>query len=620
MKRSPRFAGTLVAFVPLFMLFLCEQAFSQEFREEPGTPLPAYAKVLVPRPGDATPRDTVDLVENGLPNIMITGYWPPTNEMIRRFSNNIVQNPDGWIGENWEDRGYNIYAFFPEFPDGVGKGVGDFEVDYQDTSSDWWRIVAEVQPVALITFSRSAPDNSWIIEGGNRNYALNGWADDYLAPLKPTPELPIASELPGRERDSSLPLQLIFDAVTASAANVSPIITDIDESNFLSNYIGYHGNWYKTLHAGLDDPTPCVGGGHIHVGYGMDLADAVLATEVTLRTYLPVVDQRLFVRGDLNCDYKVTIDDIVPFVSALLDPDAFELASPYCGIERADMDNDGHVDGRDLQGFIDALRPDCNNNGIPDDREIALGLVPDCNGNGVPDSCDLADEYDTDCNSNGIPDACDIAAGAPDANSNGLPDECDDVTPPTPNPMTWEIPPAANGLTSIIMTATEAVDPQGVQYLFASGSGASLSVWRTDRTFIHSGLNKNFPYSYKVKARDESPAHNETAFSASVWAASAIETPTGLSVTNVTQTSMTLTAQGTFTNLNFGSSGLYFEMTPDVPGSGANVWITGTTSKTINVTGLTPETEYVLRVKARNYFGLDETPFTAPVVETTLAP
>jgi hypothetical protein len=53
-------------------------------------------------------------------NILLTGYWPPTNEMVRRFSTSTVQNPDGWIGGNWEGRGYNVYSFFPEFPGGVG--------------------------------------------------------------------------------------------------------------------------------------------------------------------------------------------------------------------------------------------------------------------------------------------------------------------------------------------------------------------------------------------------------------------------------------------------------------------------------------------------------------------
>ena len=31
-------------------------------------------------------------------NIMLTGYWPPTNDMLRKFSTNQKQNPDGWEG------------------------------------------------------------------------------------------------------------------------------------------------------------------------------------------------------------------------------------------------------------------------------------------------------------------------------------------------------------------------------------------------------------------------------------------------------------------------------------------------------------------------------------------
>ena len=92
-------------------------------------------------------------------NILLTGYWPPTNEMVRRFSDNPQQNPGGWVGGNWEGRGYNVFSFFPEFPGGVGtnpQGTGDLMVDYQDTSTDWWRIVERIRPVAIITFSRGS--------------------------------------------------------------------------------------------------------------------------------------------------------------------------------------------------------------------------------------------------------------------------------------------------------------------------------------------------------------------------------------------------------------------------------------------------------------------------------
>ena len=99
-------------------------------------------------------------------NILLTGYWPPTNEAVRHFSTNPLQNPDGWVGEDWEGLGYDVYSFFPEFPEGVDvdpRGVGDFEVDYQDTSEDWWRITAEIEPVAIITFSAGS-DNLWELE------------------------------------------------------------------------------------------------------------------------------------------------------------------------------------------------------------------------------------------------------------------------------------------------------------------------------------------------------------------------------------------------------------------------------------------------------------------------
>ncbi|MEM9660757.1 MAG: hypothetical protein AAF937_00440 [Planctomycetota bacterium] len=33
-------------------------------------------------------------------NILVTGDWPPTNEGVRQFSQNLDQNPGGWQGGN----------------------------------------------------------------------------------------------------------------------------------------------------------------------------------------------------------------------------------------------------------------------------------------------------------------------------------------------------------------------------------------------------------------------------------------------------------------------------------------------------------------------------------------
>ena len=68
------------------------------------------------------------------PVVMLTGYWSPTSEMIYRFSPDPILNPDGWIGENWEHRGYDVYAFFPAFD----VYTREFEVDYQATWNDFW--------------------------------------------------------------------------------------------------------------------------------------------------------------------------------------------------------------------------------------------------------------------------------------------------------------------------------------------------------------------------------------------------------------------------------------------------------------------------------------------------
>lgn len=223
-------------------------------------------------------------------NILLTGYWPPTNEILRQFSPKPAQNPSGWVGENWEGRGYDVYSYFPEFPNGVGKGEGDFEVDYQDTSADWWRITSKIKPVAIITFSRANTSIGWEMEGGNRTYAASQWTADYLAPTRPTPELPISSEPPGTERFSSLPMQAIVDAVAASDANVDPFISSIDNGRYLSNFIGYHGNWYHDLHSDPLDPYRNFAAGHIHVGQGVSIADGTLAAEVTLRTLTDYLD------------------------------------------------------------------------------------------------------------------------------------------------------------------------------------------------------------------------------------------------------------------------------------------------------------------------------------------
>lgn len=228
-------------------------------------------------------------------NIMLTGYWPPTNEMIRPFSKNPDQNPDGWAGANWEGRGYDVYSFFPEFPDGLGQGVGDFEVDYQDTSADFWRIAAAIDPVAIITFGRGNNDHSWELEWRARNLEREGWVRDYTAPRRPSPSPPDSSVPPGHIRYSSLPMHDIADAVNAVAdLSVDAFVDETgDAGAFLCEYVAYHASWYHDLHASPSDPSWNVAGGHIHVGGQVSVEDAMLATEITLRELIDYIDTQI---------------------------------------------------------------------------------------------------------------------------------------------------------------------------------------------------------------------------------------------------------------------------------------------------------------------------------------
>ena len=228
-------------------------------------------------------------------NILLTGYWPPTNNMIRRFSTNPAQNPDGWIGENWNGSGYNVYSFFPEFPGSTGpnygQGVGDFEVDYQDTSADWERIVPTINPAAIITFSRGGSGSNWEIESRLQMHAPSNWLRDFSSPARPTLDMPIFDTLvPDQWYDSSLPMQGIMDAVNNAGLGIDAYIDDTGGGRFLSEFIGLHGLRHQILNGSPDAAFRSFAAGHIHVGIDTPEADANLATELTLEQLTGYLD------------------------------------------------------------------------------------------------------------------------------------------------------------------------------------------------------------------------------------------------------------------------------------------------------------------------------------------
>lgn len=245
--------------------------------------------------------------DNFTRNIMITGYWPPTNNMVRKFSPNLSQNPGGWNGGNWQGRGYDIYSYFPEFtnppnpPTQWGQGEGDFEVDYQDTMADWERIVAEVNPVAIITFSRGFPGSNWEIEGRLQMHAPQQWFNDYTNPRRPDPSMPIFDDLvPGEWYDSTLPVEAIRDAVGAAGIVDNSYIDDSGGGRFLSEFMGLLGTRHQLLNGGPDAEFRTFAAGHIHVGIDTPDSAATLATEITLQTLTDYLDTVLPAPGVLS--------------------------------------------------------------------------------------------------------------------------------------------------------------------------------------------------------------------------------------------------------------------------------------------------------------------------------
>ncbi|HSV27170.1 MAG TPA: hypothetical protein VLH60_04685, partial [Sedimentisphaerales bacterium] len=152
---------------------------------------------------------------------------------------------------------------------------------------------------------------------------------------------------------------------------------------------------------------------------------------------------------------------------------------------------------------------DSDNDGMPDAWEIARGLNPlnaadrnhDRNGDGYTN----LEEY--------------INSLSPDPFSR-------DITPPTPDPMTWAVTPHALNATTISMTATTASDPSGVEYYFANITDPSHdSGWQDSPTFIDTGLSAGINYTYTVRARDKSAFRNATAPSSPAAAPSFDTTP-----------------------------------------------------------------------------------------------
>ncbi|MBK8914341.1 MAG: hypothetical protein IPM64_07005 [Phycisphaerales bacterium] len=68
-----------------------------------------------------------------------------------------------------------------------------------------------------------------------------------------------------------------------------------------------------------------------------------------------VLRHTVYPRGDMNCDRRLDLFDIDPFVLAIVDADAYSAAFPDCSQLNADVNRDGVFNGFDIDPFVDLL-------------------------------------------------------------------------------------------------------------------------------------------------------------------------------------------------------------------------------------------------------------------------
>ncbi|MFK7910926.1 MAG: Ig-like domain-containing protein, partial [Akkermansiaceae bacterium] len=165
-----------------------------------------------------------------------------------------------------------------------------------------------------------------------------------------------------------------------------------------------------------------------------------------------------------------------------------------------------------------------------------------------------------------------------------------DLTSPTPNPTTFDIPPAALGRNSVTMTATTASDPSDVEYYFeCTAGGGNDSGWQDDKIYTDTDLTSAIQYTYRVRARDKSLNQNPTGWSATASATTDVpDTPPSLHATipadNTTGVSFATDLTATFSeDIVIGSGNIIIQKT----GGGTLATIPVTDGTQVSVAGAT---------------------------------
>jgi hypothetical protein len=221
---------------------------------------------------------TLAPAEAATKNIMLTGYWPPTNKMLRELS---PRSP-AWKGKNWRGSGYDVYAYFPERTEETGGvGEGDFRVDFAAVFNDFFRVTEELKPVAILSFG--AGEGPWEIEGVYHPHFAEWFRTGRIpSVVGERVRFPIPASLAEPVvRRSTLPLEEIREAVASlGASGLRPWIdTDGGAGDYVCAFTGYLESWYQEQHSDPRDPAHVKAAGFIHVNGSEAKAEAsMLAT------------------------------------------------------------------------------------------------------------------------------------------------------------------------------------------------------------------------------------------------------------------------------------------------------------------------------------------------------
>ena len=135
----------------------------------------------------------------------------------------------------------------------------------------------------------------------------------------------------------------IIEAINTLNIGLNPYIdSNGDPGRFVSEFMAYHGTWYRDLNQ-LGENN-CISAGHIHVGGNIEWDTAKIAAEESIRVLINHLNQFTYLLGDINQDDIIDVLDLVTCVNYILG--SIELSNQQT--LAADMNEDTIINIQDI--------------------------------------------------------------------------------------------------------------------------------------------------------------------------------------------------------------------------------------------------------------------------------